>query len=258
MKSYSRWQHQYRELILETEKPYSRLEIGTNQPLLIRQESVDFGIGTVVKLLFASDLHLGWQRSPRAIAQLIAAVKKTTPDFVLLGGDLVDIPPGFAQLQDCVQQVSTIAPVWAIPGNHDQWVGVSRVRQAVLAGGGNWLTNSRITISGNHKAVEIHGSLSKNTQTAPNTISILCAHNPVIFPQAISQGYKLVFAGHLHGCQWVFGKSGDRLYPGAWFYTWNGLRFTQNQVHLLVSRGMGDTLPLRWNCPREVILCQIS
>ena len=33
--------------------------------------------------------------------------------------------------------------------------------------------------------------------------------------------------------------------------------FQDNGSTLLVSRGVRDTLPLRWNCPREVIVVQL-
>lgn len=226
------------------------LEIGTAAPLLIRFESVFLGLGgDEVKLLFASDLHLGGARSQRVIEQLVAAVAETKPDLVLLGGDLVDERRGIAKLESCVQQVVAYAPVWAIAGNHDVWIGVQQVRRAVEAGGGNWLENSL-----NLSNVKIDGFVDRNPTSG---LRILCAHNPIVFSGAIAAGYNLVLAGHLHGCQWVFWQRNGKLYPGAWFYRWNGLRFELNDATLLVSRGMGDTLPVRWNCPREVILCHI-
>ena len=48
------------------------------------------------------------------------------------------------------------------------------------------------------------------------------------------------------------------LYPAAWFYRWHGLRFAEAGAVLLVSRGAADTFPFRFNCPREVILCEIT
>jgi predicted MPP superfamily phosphohydrolase len=90
---------------------------------------------------------------------------------------------------------------------------------------------------------------------APGPYSILCAHDPVIFPHAAACGYDLVLAGHLHGGQCVLGHYNGRMYPAGWFFTWNGDRFTRNSTTMLVSKGLNDTLPIRWNCPREVILC---
>jgi predicted MPP superfamily phosphohydrolase len=87
---------------------------------------------------------------------------------------------------------------------------------------------------------------------------LLCTHHPGDFPAAAAAGYGLVLAGHLHGGQCVLATRRGRLYPAAWIYRWHGLRFAEWGAVLLVSRGAGDTLPVRFNCPREVILCMIT
>lgn len=142
----------------------------------------------------------------------------------------------------------------SIAGNHDGWVGVELVDQAILAGGGRWLDGKSLTFLIKSVSVRVDGCLSP-IQAVDVDLKILCAHNPIAFEQA--QSYQLVLAGHLHGCQWVFWQEDNLLYPGAWFYRWNGLRFQRENTTLIVSRGVGDTLPIRWNCPREVILCQV-
>jgi predicted MPP superfamily phosphohydrolase len=39
---------------------------------------------------------------------------------------------------------------------------------------------------------------------------------------------------------------------------WTGLRFELGGTTLLVSRGAADTLPARFRCPREVLLCELG
>jgi hypothetical protein len=49
-----------------------------------------------------------------------------------------------------------------------------------------------------------------------------------------------------------------RLYPGAFLYRWNRLRFEDKDGKtLLISRGVQDTLSQRWNCPRELLIVDI-
>ena len=48
------------------------------------------------------------------------------------------------------------------------------------------------------------------------------------------------------------------LYPSAFFARYIGLRFARGGTTTFASRGATDTLPLRFNCPREVILCAPS
>lgn len=38
----------------------------------------------------------------------------------------------------------------------------------------------------------------------------------------------------------------------------HSLRFVEGEAAMLVSRGLGDTLPVRFNCPREVLLCELA
>jgi uncharacterized protein len=234
---------------------YGKLELNSQGAIYLRTERIDFTGGAhAYNLLYISDLHLGWQRSQRIVTQLIELAQIHRPDLILLGGDLVDRRRGLSLLSQMVQQLQSIAPTWAIAGNHDHWVGVQWVKQAVLAGDGAWLEGQSIAVPLADQCIQIDGGLLLKPLPQAD-YRILCAHNPIAMSQA--QDYQLVLAGHLHGCQWVFWEQQGRLYPGAWWYRWNGLRFQQDQTTLLVSRGVGDTLPIRWNCPREVILCQI-
>ena len=236
----------------------SILEIGATQPLSVRQESVRlFHHTQPVRLLYASDLHFRGGSSHRVAAQLITAVRESTPDLILLGGDLVDTKHGLELLSGTVRELTHIAPVWAIAGNHDALVGVAAVQSTVEQAGGSWLGNRSLSFTkpGLPRALVVDGVAKNIAATQP---TILCAHDPAIFPDAVRRGYGLVLAGHLHGGQFVVSERSGRLLPGAWFYRWNGLRFTEGETTMLVSRGVSDTLPLRWNCPREILLCEIS
>ena len=190
------------------------------------------------------------------IAHLLSAARLTAPDAIVLGGDLADRRQGLACLRDCVADLVNIAPVYALAGNHDHRLGVEGVRAAVQAGGAAWLADEL----GPHPIplrpdLHLCAAIEAVPTSAPHRI--LCAHDPAVFPAACSAGYRLVLAGHLHGGQCVLANRGGQLYPGAWFARWTGLRFTEGQSTMLVSRGAADTLPLRWNCPREVIVCDI-
>jgi uncharacterized protein len=228
-----------------------KLELNSHGMIQVRHETVRLTQGQQpYRLLFISDLHLGWRRSIKIVGDLITIAQTQQPDLILLGGDLVDRRAGLPLLQRLIQQLLPTAPLWAIAGNHDHWVGIKSVQQTVENAGGQWLDGQSIALP----CGQLDGG-SPRRYSSDHTARILCTHNPIAVEQA--QAYPLVFAGHLHGCQWVFWEQADRLYPGAWFYRWNGRRLRSGDTTLLVSCGVGDTLPIRWNCPREVILCQI-
>jgi predicted MPP superfamily phosphohydrolase len=226
------------------------VELGTLGRLVVRHEHVRLGLATPVRILYASDLHLGrwWTRA--VVGQLFDAARQTAPDLILLGGDLADNRRGLPLLRLCVRRLAAVAAVHAVPGNHDARAGLDRVRAAVCAAGGHWLPERPID-----HPVRIDGRLDPSPFDRPR---LLCAHHPGVFPAAAAAGYSLVLAGHLHGGQCVLMRRHGRLYPAAWLYRWHGLRFVEAGAVMLVSRGAADTLPLRFNCPREVVLCEIT
>jgi uncharacterized protein len=226
------------------------IEVGARRPLLVRRESVAH-IGIRKRVLFASDLHLR-KHGPRHIVDgLVGIAARENPDLVLLGGDLVDWTTGLEPLQSLVGRLSRIAPVGAVAGNHDGWIGVARVRAAVLAGGGRWLQDAPCFLTND---CAVYGSSGQPVQAA--SYHLLCTHHPGA--STLGRRFDLTLSGHLHGGQFVFYQRHGRLYPGAFLYRWNGLRFDdQDGKTLLISRGVQDTLPLRWNCPREVLLVDI-
>ena len=234
------------------------LEFGSTGPLWIRRERLEWpGLARPVSLLYASDLHLGGRWSRRVIAELLLAAERSSPDLIVLGGDLADSRRGLGYLESCVAQLCQVSPVWGLDGNHDRAVGVSCVRAAFESSGGNWLVDHRDeVIVESAGPVRLDGRLDLDSVHAG--ARVLCAHDPAVFPQAVRAGYRLVLAGHLHGSQFVLAERNGKLYPGAWFFRWNGLRFSECGCTMWVSRGMADTLPMRWNCPREVLLCQLG
>jgi uncharacterized protein len=233
------------------------LEIGTSGKLSVRTESfAPFKSNLETAILYVSDLHLKGH-SERLIAQLHHIIRETHPRLMLLGGDIVDHRGGVREIAACIAPILEICPVWAVPGNHEDYAGRQSVRQHVESAGGQWLEKRSMILSlDSTRKIRIDGTLCP--QRDPSAFSILCAHYPAVFPKAITYGYDLVLAGHLHGSQIVFAEFRGRLYPGALFFRWNGDKFVQGKTTMVVSRGANDTYPIRWNCPREVILCQIS
>jgi predicted MPP superfamily phosphohydrolase len=226
------------------------LELGAFGPLAIRREAVDLGLGRRLRLLYASDLHLGHWWSRDVPAQLAVACRHAAPDLILLGGDLADHAGAIDQLRMCVRELAEIAPVAALAGNHDERAGVLAVRGAVVDAGGRWLPDAPLE--------EPLGIDAEVVTLRSSETRLLCAHYPDVFPAAARAGYRLVLAGHLHGGQCVLATVRQRLYPAAWLHRWHGLRFADGDARMIVSRGVADTFPVRFNCPREVILCEVS
>ncbi len=230
------------------------IEIGRMRPLLVRRERVDgFDLPRPRTLLYASDLHLGRPWTTPVAEELADLAVRLRPDVTLLGGDLADNHGGLAPLAALVSRVPN---VYAIPGNHDHRLGKGAVRDLVETNGGTWLDDFSAHLPfDDGGAIDLDGA-PRSTGDARRRV--LVAHDPAAFSRAVAAGYGLVLAGHLHGGQCVLATRDGRLHPGCWFARWTGLRFREHGTTMFVSRGAADTLPLRFNCPREVILCTIQ
>ena len=230
-------------------------ELGCRAPLLVRRERV----GTAAaawQLLYASDLHLTKARA-FLVEQLAAVAKAHRPDVVLLGGDLVDRQNGLPVLTEAVRALAGAAPVLVVAGNHDAWCGLDRVRDAIVAGGGQWLADRDVVMSrAGRRDLQLHAVA--HASDPREALRVLVGHHPAIGERAAAHRYDVALAGHLHGGQCVWWERRGLLYPGAWLSRWNGLRFQLGTTTLLVSRGVADTLPVRFRCPREVVLCELS
>lgn len=231
-----------------------RLTIGLNGALHIREERLSTR-HDAFRLMYVSDIHLRGRRADSLCRQVIASARQSAVDVLLLGGDLVDGPADLGKLRDLVGELRNTAPVFAVGGNHDGHVGMDRVRDAVTGGGGAWIHAESARVQHGSRVIAVSGP---DATTLPNAdFQILCAHNPRVWKTARRNGYDLVLAGHLHGCQVVAFEFRNRLYPGALFYPYCYLNHQHGSARLVVSRGVSDLVPIRWRCPREVVVCHV-
>src|SRR5262249_44661074 len=161
------------------------LEVGAFRPLAVRREQVHLGLGRRVRLLYASDLHLGHWWTRGVPGQLLAAGRQTRPDALLLGGDLAARRAALPLLSECVRALAGLAPVLAVPGNHDERAGLEGVRAAVVAAGGRWLPDAPA-----EQPLPIDGRLRE----PPPGPRLLCAHHPGVFPAPARAAYALSLA----------------------------------------------------------------
>ena len=232
----------------------SGLEVGLNHALHIREERLS-PRHDACRLLYISDIHLRNGRSDTLCRHVMEAATRCHPDVVLLGGDLVDRRSELGKLSELIDSLRGVAPVFAVGGNHDQLIGIDRVRDAVVAGGGRWIHGGSARVTHGERVIAVCGP-----ETAPpieGHVRVLCAHNPRIWKTSRHGGYDLVLAGHLHGCQVVGFEYRDRLFPGALFYPYCFSSRRSGATRLVVSRGVSDLVPIRWRCPREVVLCHV-
>lgn len=230
------------------------LQLGLRHALHVREERLTPN-ADACRLLYVSDIHLRNGRSALLGRQVGEAVARTRPDAILLGGDLVDQTSELSALRDLVARLRRSASVLAVGGNHDSHIGLDRVREAVVAGGGQWIHDRLSRLTHRRRTIVVSGP--EAARRSAGDVRVLCAHNPRIWKTSRDAGYDLVLAGHLHGCQLVGWEFRDRLFPGALLYRYCFLSHRSGSTRFVVSRGVSDWLPIRWRCPREVVLCHV-
>ena len=241
----------YEDVRLRRDHYAPLLDLVARAPLKVRRIA-DAKSPEPIKVMFASDLHVGAWGSGRPLRELLRLVHKHQPEILLLGGDLVDHSRAMPQLRTWLRRISRVCIVAAVPGNHDLWI-LDAVRTAVLQTGCIWLPDRSLTLDG----LRVDGR-PLPADPSSGVKRVLCAHHPDVFDEAAALGYAMVMAGHLHGGQLVFAEVHGRQFPGAFLSRWNGLDFAIGKSRMFVSRGLADTLPIRFNCPREVLLAEFD
>ncbi len=224
-------------------------EIGFDHGFEVRREKYVNELQFTV--LFISDLHFNNFSAPVA-ERLITSINQLNPTIILLGGDYVDTRRGFQHLKTLLQAIANMPNVFAIAGNHDRFYGLDKIRQLMIANNVFWLVNTAAEVPLDGKKITINP-----TGNTDGDFAILLLHKPVNV-EPIQHKYNLAFAGHLHGCQLVLTENERGLYPGRLFYKWNILKKTYGRCTYLISKGMGDTLPIRYNCKRDIIFVEVG
>lgn len=231
-----------------------RLELGYNHPFEIRKVRYLSEKTPGTRILYLSDFHFN-RFGQRLAENLGKEIEKIDPQVILLGGDYADSKKGLYHFSRMMGSIAHFSNIFGIAGNHDKWR-KSRVREIIESCNGIWLENRSAVITTGGLTVQIDGGRPA-VQSCKSDLSILCLHKPIDVAK-IAHRYNLIFAGHLHGSQTVLWDTEKGLYPGRLFYKWNRLSANFGDCHYLISKGLGDTLPVRYNCKKDFILVEVG
>ncbi|WP_339138112.1 MAG: metallophosphoesterase [Candidatus Electrothrix sp. GW3-4] len=191
--------------------------------------------------------------------KVVAKINSLEPDFVCFTGDLIEEAAYLEEAIACLREIQY--PLFAIPGNHDHWSGISfaPLQACCKASGGAWLLNQEV-LSPDGKIV-IWGSAGQNFTPLPsspkeNSKRILLHHYPAAVDR-IHEKFDLILSGHSHGGQVRLPFYGAITLPyGVGKYD-KGLFQTQAGP-LFVNAGIGYwALPIRILCRPEIALIEI-
>lgn len=206
-----------------------------------------------ISIIYLSDFHFnGYGAELKDF--ILDSIHDIHPDLILFGGDYVDFQSGYKFLDELFSSVGIKYKCLAIFGNHDYFFGIEKLMVC--------MKSNNIEFIDEFKIIEINGvsiqidSKRGGEENFNTDVNILLLHEP-ISRKKIKKKYDLILAGHLHGCQFKLWEKEGYSYPGAFLYANNFTRSYKQESLYLISKGLGDTLPIRYNCRKEILLINI-
>jgi len=229
------------------------------------------------KILFLSDLH--WFDSPdnwQLLEQIEVLAAKVAPDYIALGGDMVEDADRIGQLPPVLKRLRALAPVCvAIPGNWEvgkRWLKPDFWQKFYADCDIDWLCNQ----SRQYGAIRFHGinDISsgdcvlpeKNDPEIPATgtlpvAEVLLAHAPdtvvALDEHQALRYYDAALCGHTHGGQVRLPLFGALFCPSRYGKFFDRGAFSRSSYHLkmVVSSGLGKRDgSFRFFCRPEAIV----
>lgn len=219
-----------------------------------------------VKIVHLSDLHAAC--FGRDNARLLKKVKQQNPDIIAVTGDIIHKyrKRDIAVAKRTVKQLSEIAPVYFVSGNHEMRSRKWRELKSGLEENGATVLENEVVQTHGINLVGVNCAFLKNE--TPFRLSdglhgckILLAHKPEFIDRYAMAGYDISLCGHAHGGQWRlpftrvgFYSPGQGLFPK---YT-AGVHSCGN-MREVISRGLGNSeCPLRLFNRPEIVVVEIK
>ena len=224
-----------------------------------------------LKILMASDIHLGALIGERQEMKLVRIINEQKPDLVLLCGDLVDgdIGPVLRKnLGRHIQEIRTPLGVYAIPGNHEYIGGIQNTLPYLQSINIKVLRDEIVTLPDGIQLVgrDDRDSRRMGGEANPHDLKeltknldhskpiIVMNHQPFHLEEAVDIGADLHLSGHTHnGQMWPFNYVTEAIFELSW-----GLKQKGNTT-FYVSSGFGSWgPPVRTGNTPEVVVFKIK
>lgn len=216
--------------------------------------------------------------------RLIHAIKKASPDYILIAGDMINgsTKRDVARVITLLEKLANEYPVYYAPGNHEmKWsmndpesfsdfvVELTRVGVIYLDNDDVIIQkgNAQISVTGlnlpkeyfgkgrNVKPLTIRGMEELAGKATKDAYRILLAHMPEYFTTYAEWGADLVISGHIHGGIVRLPILGGVISPRYHLFPkYDAGKFTRGDHVMLLSRGLGThTIKVRVFNPPELM-----
>lgn len=206
-----------------------------------------------VKILMASDIHLGALIGESREKRLLNIIREQKPDLVLLCGDLVDgeiAPVLRKKLGNHIQDIKTPLGVYAITGNHEYIGGIRNTLPYLKSINIRMLLDTTIVLPNGIQMVGRNDRSAGRGAMSPKPLADLMAgldpskpvivmnHQPYQLDEAAENNVDLHLSGHTHhGQMWPFNYITKSMFELSW-----GL-MQKGTTNFYVSSGFGSWGP---------------
>ncbi len=228
-----------------------------------------------------SDLHNA--EFGRENTKLIAALKETEADIIVITGDIIDSRrTNIDRALHFAREAALLAPTYYVNGNHESRLSDSeykRLTEGLESAGVTVLENDTADIARGDEEITLVGINDPkfrmelvddaveqniahqlmNTVPQNDNYKVLLAHRPECF-DVYADKVDLVFSGHAHGGQFIIPFVGGILAPGQGLLPkyYDGL-YEEGKTSMIVSRGIGNSIfPFRINNRPVIVVAELK
>lgn len=212
-----------------------------------------------LKIAHLSDIHIR-EKDYLRVSKIVDKVKLIRPNIIVITGDLLDSVIKDSSLDLFCMEIIKIAPVIAIPGNHEEsypdytkWKSTLK-RYGILVLENEYVEINNTVFVGVTNAMVYDELLIKDVENINEKDVVLLAHRPELFKEYYNKNNSvnpdIILTGHAHGGQFrLFNRGlyspGQGLFPK---YTSGIYSSEECDVRMIVSRGLGHcAIPIRFN-----------
>jgi predicted MPP superfamily phosphohydrolase len=210
-------------------------------------------------ILHVTDLHLCGVPDRSFYEYVMERCAEPPADLVAITGDILDSKTHHHWIIPVLGRLRWRVAAFAILGNHDLWWDVQRISRRVERIGIEMMGQRWKRIIVRDEPLVIIGNEMPWLPPEPDLTDCpaegfrLClSHTPDTLPWARRHHIDLLLAGHNHGGQVRLPGFGPILVPSRYSRRYDCGTFHEPPTLMHVSRGLGGTYPLRYNCRPEV------
>ncbi|HOO33556.1 MAG TPA: metallophosphoesterase [Thermotogota bacterium] len=226
----------------------------------------EYPLENEIRIAFFADLHMYKYRGFHT--RLLETIESYHPDLILFGGDALAKLTDVKDLERFFYELQSIAPVYTNFGNWEEYAPV-HMQQRFEALNIPLIEKETEIVEVKGKRLAITGLESHyfffETDIVEDSLSydeaILLIHSPIGLENRmdIVSKYDVVLAGHTHGGQlvipWLTKAFLDWRNDSE--ISWYSGRYDVDDTLIYVTRGVGQWLPGRFNCPPELVIMDL-